>query len=197
MKILKYIIIVSFAVLLAGSAAYSQVFSFESASNEYTATFPRGTLIRATIQETISTKENKVGDPVSFVVISDMTIGKVTCIPKDSFIYGQVIRLEQAKQGRDGFFQILVDKIVFPDGWHTQLAGKIWTKDGSGVIGGGITQKQDFKKIPHNIEHIGPVVQLVRTGERKMGQQRSVLGGTELIIVLDSDLQVKYLEGID
>ncbi len=185
------------AVLLIGNTAYSQVFSFETGPDINIATFPRGTMIKAEIQETVSTKENQVGDPVRFIVVSDMTIGKATCIPKESFIYGKVVRLEHARQGRDGFFQILADKIVFPDGWHTPMVGKIWTKDGTGVIGGEITQMAEYRKIPHHIERIGPVVQLVKTGEREMGQERAITAGTEVIIVLDRVLQVKYLEDLE
>ncbi len=197
MKLLKPLLIVFCLFFLMKSSVYSQVFSFESDSKEHTAIFPRGTMIKAEIQQAVSSKHNKVGDAVSFVVNSDLTVGKATCIPEGSYMYGKIIQLERAKPGRDGYFLILVDKLVFPDGWHTPMVGKIWTMDGTGIIGGGVTSRQEFKKIPHHIENIGPIVQLVKTGPRAMGQEKMLLADKKLIIVLDQDLQVKYLENLD
>ncbi|HSA07003.1 MAG TPA: hypothetical protein P5556_07465 [Candidatus Gastranaerophilales bacterium] len=194
MKTLKYFIFIAFLFFLISFKAYSQVFSFEATADDTIATFPKGTMLKAILQETVSTKDNQIGDRVSFVTVSDLTIGKATCIPKDSILLGQVIRLEKAKEGRDGYFQLSVNEIIFPDGWRTTLSATLWTADGMGIIGGAVTQMQEYKKIAHYIEDIGPVVQLVKTGARAMGQERAMLAGNNVIIVLEQQLQVKYLE---
>ena len=181
-------------MFLVGSKAYSQVFSFEAASDTGTATLPRGTMIKAVLQQTISTKKNKPDDPVFFVTSSDLTIGKATCIPKGSVLSGKIISLEHAQPGRDGYFQIFINKIIFPDGWRTDIDATIWTNNGTGIVGGGITQRQKFKKMPHYIENIGPIDQLIRTGPRAMGQERAMLAGKDTIIILERDLQVNYLK---
>ncbi len=195
-KLIKIMVIITcFTLFLVSSKAYSQVFSFEADSaGTGTATLPRGTMIKAVLQQTISTKENKIGDPVFFVTSSDLTIGKATCIPKGSVLSGKIISLGHAQPGRDGYFQISIDKIIFPDGWRTDINATIWTDNGTGIVGGGITRRQEFKKMPHYIENIGPIVQLVRTGPRVMGQERAMLAGKDTIILLERDLQVNYLK---
>ena len=190
-------IIACFILFLVNSKAYSQVFSFEANSDTGTAILPRGTMIKAVLQQTVSTKDNKLDDMVSFVTSSDMTIGKAVCIPKGSVLSGKIIRLEHAKPGRDGYFQIFINKIVFPDGWRTDTNATIWTRDGTGIIGGGLTQRQKFKKITHYISGIGPIDQLVRTGPRVMGQERAMLAENDTIIVLESDLHIKYLKKLE
>lgn len=183
---------------MGANSANSEVFSFETDSEVYTAVFPRGTMLKAKIQEDVSSEINQTGNPVSFVVNYDLSVGQMTCIPKGSYMYGKIISIERARQGRDGFFQIIIDKLIFPDGWRTPMTGKIWTADGTGIIGGKLTQMQEFKKIPHYIENLGGgVVQLVRTGPRAMGNETVLPAGKELIIVLEQDLRVKYLESLE
>jgi len=194
MKLSKFLLIILCLFLFTGSRVYSQVFSFEANPNASTATFPRGTMFRAELQNIVSSRDNRVGDPVFFEITSDVLIGKAVCIPEGSYMTGKIVQLEHARQGRDGYFQILVDKLIFPDGWQTAMSGKIWTKDGTGIVGGGITKRQNFRKMPHHIEDIGPIVQLVRTGEREIGKERTLPEGKKVIIVLNHELKVNYLE---
>lgn len=197
MNILKKQIIILCIFLLSITSANAQVFSFESESKEHTAVFPRGTMIKAVLQNTISTKINNVGDAAVFIVDSDLLIGNAICIPEGSYLYGKVLRIEKAKKGRDGLIQIIIYKIMFPDGWQTQMSGRIWTRDGTGIMGGNTTKRVEYKKIPHYIDRIGPVAQLVKTGERKMGQERAMPAGKNYIIVLNQDLKVNYLESFE
>jgi len=197
MKLIKYLTAIFCLFFLFTCSAQSQVFSFETNADTGKALLPKGTMIKAVLRQTVTSKDNFVGDTVSFVTLSDLLVGKALCIPKESLLTGKIVQIEGAKQGRDGYFQILIVEIIFPDGWRTNLAAKIWTRDGTGIIGGGAVIKQEYKKIPHRIEHIGSIVQLVKTGASAMGQERALLAGNEMIIVLEENLQVKYLQDLD
>ncbi len=193
MRLIKYILIITIFILVSNTA-YSAVFSFEDESDVGTAVFPSGTMFKTIIQNTVSTKDNNVGDSVSFVLVSDMVIGKSLCIPKGSVFLGRIVELKHPEQGRDGYLRIAIDELVFVDGWRTGVAARILDNNLTDIIGGGVTPRSEYKKVPHYIERIGPVVKLVKTGPREMGKNRALPAGQNLIIVLDRSLEVKYLQ---
>jgi hypothetical protein len=200
MKLLKYLVLccaVISTIIFTANTACAQVFSFKAKSDSGMATFPKGTMIKTKLIDTLSTKQNKVGDPVQLITVSDLLVGKAICIPEGALLTGQIIRLDHATQGRDGYFQVTINKITFPDGWNTKMLGTFWTGDGTGIIGGGTTSGSEYKKVPHFIEGIGGVNQLVKTGPLVMGQERAMVAGSEVIVVLESDLKVSYLESLE
>jgi hypothetical protein len=172
------------------SGALSQMFSFEKSPNLDIATFPAGTLFKGRLQNQLSSASNKIGDQVYLLIPFDIKIGKITYIPKKSMVIGQVIQAQKAKQGKNGYIQLKFEYIKFPDGWGTPLSAYVWSETGGGILGGEITKKVSFKKIPHYMSDIGTVVQLVETGQRAMGQEKIIPSGTEFIIVLDNDLEI-------
>ncbi|NLF82811.1 MAG: hypothetical protein GX568_02355 [Candidatus Gastranaerophilales bacterium] len=197
MKFLKTLVLLLVMTFLTINAAYAQVFSFEAKSYSSTAIFPKGTMIKAKLLDSISTKDNKVGDSFSLITVSDLLVGKAVCIPEGSLLTGRIVRLEKAKEGQDGYFQAIIDKITFPDGWKTTMSATFWTSDGTGIIGGGATSGTSYKKVPHFIQGIGGVVQLVKTGPLMMGQERALPAGSEVIVVLENELKVLYLESLE
>jgi hypothetical protein len=279
LQIIKYIVIGIFLIFSLSLPCHSQVFSFESNPDIGTAVLPAGTLFRVVAVQDIFSNRNKIGDIAQFVVLSDFLVGRDVCIPSDTLLTGRVVQIDQEKLGRDGFVQISVDTMIFPDGWSTPIKAKIFTGDGTGVIGGGPSRRKKafmyhiiykptgrevakipekeceinkplfnfygfnvncvtgrienkgiyqgsnflynnpggstvqnnvyfgktddyilvleespyFKKIPQYIEDMCPVSQQIETGSPDMGISRGIRSGTNLIIVLDKDLQVKYL----
>jgi len=193
MRLIKYILIIT-TFFLMNTAAHSAVFSFEDEPDTGVAVFPSGTMFKATLQNTVSSKESQVGDAVSFVLDSDMVIGRAVCIPKGSIFLGRVVEMEQPQQGRDGYFRIGIHELVFVDGWRVDVAARVLDNVKTDIIGGGVTPRQEYKKVPHYIQDIGPVIKLVKTGPREMGQNRALPAGKKLILVLDRPLEVKYLQ---
>jgi len=193
-KSLKYIFAVMVVILSLNSAGFAQMFSFEKNPNVRMATFPSGTLFRGVLQNQLSSANSKMGDNVYLIIPFDVKIGENTCLPKKSLMIGQVIQVQKAKPGKNGFIQIKFEAIKFPDGWGTQLSAHVWNSGGSGIIGGETTKMVSYKKVPHYIQDSGTVVQLVETGQRAMGQEKYLPAGTEFVIVLDNDLEVKYLD---
>lgn len=193
MKILKHFILL-FIICVVSAKAYSAVFSFEAEPDVGTAVFPAGTMFRTILQNTVSSKDSKVGDKISMVLMSNVTVGKSICMPKDSVFLGEIIELRQADQGRDGYFRIIVGEVVFSDGWRTKLDARLSHSGNADAYGGQRTERTEYTKVPHYIQDIGPVVKLVKTGPRLMGQEKVLSEGEEVIIVLLKELQVKYLQ---
>ena len=187
MKTFKYILVALFVVFSINSAGFAQVHP-----NTNTATFPAGTFLKGSLQNQLSSAINAVGDKVYLLIPSNVKIGEVACIPEKSMVIGEIIQLQKAKQGRNGFIQIKFESIVFPDGWGTQLLAHIWDSEGKGILGGELTKKIDHRQIPHYTECMGTIVQLVEIGDRAMGAEKVVPAGTEFVIVLDNDLEVSY-----
>jgi len=153
-------------------------------------TFPSGTLFEALFTYEISTEVNKVGDEVELIIPSDMTCGDLTLLEKNTRLIGKIIKLQRAIQGQNGYVQILLDAIVFPDGRTDKILAHIWTKENNGIIGGDFTERTKFKQMPHYIQGIGVVAQAIPTGPRVMGTETYILSGAQFRVVLDDDLKV-------
>jgi len=194
MQNLKYILITFFMIFLIMPANAAQVFSVSTKQNMKTANFPAGALLKGKILNNLSSTESRTGDVVYTQLVSDIKLGKTTCIPKKTLLSGEVIRVDKAKQGRNGIVQVKYNYMKFPDGWGTPFSGRIWTQQGDGIVGGEPTKRSTYRRVPHYIEGIGSVVQLVETGNRVMGKEKFVKIGTEIIIVLDNNLELPYLE---
>jgi hypothetical protein len=188
-KIIYFLICFVFVIFCNVSFAGKGIEIIEK-DNYNQATFPAGSLFEALITYEISTEINNVGDEVELIISSDMTCGDLTLIEKDTKFVGEIIKLQRAIQGQNGYIQILLDKIVFPDGKSGKILAHIWTKDNNGIIGGDFTQRSKFKQMPHYIQGIGAVAQAIPTGPRLMGTETYILSGAQFRIVLDEDLSL-------
>jgi len=193
-KIIKYILAVFVIFFSINTAGFAQVFNFEKNPNLSNIVFPAGTLLKGRLQNELSSGKLVIGSIVCFSIPFDVKIGKITGIPKDTLIIGQVIQVQKAQTGRNGLIQIKFDEIQFPDGRETQLSAHIWNRGEQGILGGEVTKRTSYKKVPHYIQDIGIVTSIVETGQRAQGKEKYLPAGTECIIVLDDDLQVRYLE---
>lgn len=193
MKNFKYIFTVLIMFLSLNSAGFAQVFNFEKNPNLSNAIFPAGTFFKGKLQNELSSAKSVIGDKVYLILPFDVKLGEITCIPKKTLISGQIINIHKAQFGKNGYIQVKFNSMKFPDGWETGLSAYIWSGTGTGIIGGDTTKRKIYKKIPHYIEDLGIVAQLVESGDRVMGQEKYLPAGTECIIVLDNDMKVRYL----
>ncbi|MCK7467683.1 MAG: hypothetical protein MZU91_05875 [Desulfosudis oleivorans] len=63
-------------------------------------------------------------------------------------------------------------------------------KNGTGIIGGEITERSMFKNQVHSIEGIGDIAQLIPVGPRAMGMETEVYAGSEWIVALQRKLVI-------
>jgi hypothetical protein len=194
MKLIKYIFIALILFFSLNMAGYCQMFSFERHPTDDTVTLPAGTLFRGVLENNLSSERNKIGDRVLLLIPFDVKFGKFTIIPKKSYLVGQFIQVQKAQRGRNGLFQVKFEEIRFPDGKGARISAYIWNGNDKGVVGGEITKRMEVKKVPHYYENYMPFAQLIETGERVKGREVKIEAGTECVIVLDNDFEVKYWE---
>lgn len=188
------LIILCLHFVLNMQAANAQSVSVSESETQNTVTFYTGTLFKAVVQQRISTGANNVGDRVEFITPSDIYVGEVTCIPKDSKFIGKIVKLEKPKIGSNGYFQILFHTLRLPDGDDIGIMARVWTKKGDGTIGGEQTLRSTFRPVVQRVQGIGDYIKVVPAGPREMGKDSELLPGYEVLIVLDKKLTFSMLK---
>jgi type IV secretion system protein VirB10 len=115
-----------------------------------------GTKIVFTLNDTLSTKDNRKGDEFSGVVSRSVRIGEEIAIPEGSVVRGTVTHVKRAGRvkGRSEL-QLRFDEIELPDGTQLDLSASVTgldegEKEGvkeEGEVEGEGTKKQDAAKI--------------------------------------------------
>ena len=186
-----FIIFLTSIILLLNFGVKTNSATLDESENAYSITLPAGTMLKIMLQQRISSEINNVGDNVEFIIQNDYNFQGVDFIPKNTKIIGKIIKLERAKFGQNGFFQILLYKLIQPDyNEEYNILAHIWTKNMDGLIGGELTRRAGFKKVPHLIQGLGGIVQTVPDGPRLMGKEKELLPGAEVITVLDRGLKI-------
>ena len=186
-KIFLLTFIISTMLFLNCSAQIKQVIALEidEFDNYYAINFPAGTYFSIILEEPIDTGINKEDDICKARVDTTTYLGKLVVVPKGSRVIGKITHLERAHMGRNALINIRFYTII-PGNSNDAIAINAFINDKNpdGSIGGGLTQKSEIKKIVHNIEGIGAVVQALSTGPRVMGQEIYIPAGERWTIQL-------------
>lgn len=87
-----------------------------------TVTIPDATLVRLSLQDSLSSATNKANDPVHFLVTTDVKVGHAVVIPKGSVASGHVVEVKpKSILGRSGKLDFTVDHVKAPDGTDVRL----------------------------------------------------------------------------
>jgi hypothetical protein len=191
-NLLKYIfcIICLFALAKSQNVLAEVVTGTPELKQPHTLTLAAGSLIKGILQSQISSEINSKGDTISLIIPFSMYIKDTVCIPENSVFTGTITELEKAKQGVDGYFKLEINKVYFPDGTFANISASIWSKRGNSEFGGDFAPRGSFKKVPHYNERLNGILQLVPDGERLAGKETKLEAGSELIIILNEDLNV-------
>ncbi len=188
-KIICLLLILYINCLICNQSQARKVLVWEN-NEHYKVSFPPGTFFKSVTQYKISTKFNNVGDKVRWIIPDNQMAEDITFIPAGSIVEGIIYQLKKPQIGRNGFLQIMVDKIYFPDGRKSYITGHLWTRKGDSIIGGEITKRQGFRRTVHHIKDFGSVGQIIPHGQRAMGKHTQINPGTEWFIVLDEKLDL-------
>ena len=92
---------------------------------------PKGTKIPMEISQTITGKRSHEGDTIKFTTTQNIIINGVVVIPKDSLVYGQVIKAHgPGMLGRSGKLDFSIDSVntinnvKIPLSYDSETAGK-------------------------------------------------------------------------
>lgn len=151
-----------------------------------------GNFLRVVNLRDINTFANDIGDECEFINITDMFIGDVLAIPKNSHIYGVIEDIREPVQGNNAAIKIKVDKLITADGDKTYfLEGHIFGANDN-YIGGELTAPAFYKTTPHYIEgwsDIG-ILQLTPLNIYGYGKHTQIKAGDEVFVILERDLKI-------
>lgn len=154
----------------------------------YRVTLEQGFFSKGILQYQISTAISNPGDTVEFISPLDLQLNEVDIFPKNTKFFGSVVSVQKPIQGKNGLIFIVIDRIVFPDGTEVPVVAHLDTKNHNGIIGGELTQRVGFRKVPHYVERLNDYSQFVPTGPRQMGVDTILKPGEEWVIVLDKKI---------
>lgn len=167
-------------------------------------TVGEGTILRADLQEPLSSDGSRVGQVFTAVVLDDVYVDDELAIPMDSIVRGVVSEAQEAKRGAGGArLSLQFTQLELPDGYVTGIvasldeASESKKKRNGAIIGGSaaggallgrLLGKDTKGAVAGTIVGgaIGTGVVLSREGE-----QVSLPRGTELVIRLDRPARIE------
>ncbi|MBE7705697.1 MAG: hypothetical protein E7Z91_00420 [Cyanobacteria bacterium SIG30] len=170
-------------------------FIFDIKASAQDVIIPSGSIIQVYPNKVISTLINQEGDYVSFVNQSDMWVGEINAIPKNTVFKGHINFLKMPIKGVNGALSFVIDSMVFPDRTIQEVNAVVQYK-GQNVIGGDLTPPASYNYTIHSQKPIGwfggikGVLQYVPSGEYEQGQHMSVGPKDMLYIIFNEDVEL-------
>jgi hypothetical protein len=129
---------------IAAAAVLVAALGLPAAAQDAKVRLAVGTKIFFTLNNTLSTKDNRQGDPFSGVVSRSVRVGDETVIPQGSVIRGLVSNIERAGRvkGR-AYIDLRFDEIELPDGTKLDLSASLTDLDEAGK--GEVTEEGSVK----------------------------------------------------
>jgi len=188
MKKLKYFLILIFFVFGVMPACASQAGSPGSPDIKNAVTIPKGTFFKVINQRQLSSATLDEGDTVTFINSEPTYIGDNVLFPQNSIFVGTVEKINEPVEGVNAVLKIQVTKVITPENREIAMSAYVWS-DGNSYLGGTLTPAKYYKTTPHYIAGLkGGVLQYTPTSYRYMGQHVVIKPGTELLLLLNTDL---------
>lgn len=190
-KILSSIIIFALAT---GIAAAQPPKKPPAIKGMHYVTIPEGIFLQGILQSEVSTKTNNLNDPVSVIIPVNFYYVNTVCIPQNSILSGSITEFGLPKKGRDGFFKIHFDKIIFPNEKICPFNADVWL-EGSDTIGGKPSELDSMQQIPFSVSGLSPGYILMKpTGEYQIGRHTTLCAGSEVLIKVNQGVEINFTE---
>jgi hypothetical protein len=106
----------------------------------YVMTAPPGTVVSATLSNTISSDFARVGDRFNATLGSAISSGNSVILPAGTQMEGQIVMVKPAgRAGKNGELEVRFTSAMMPNGQRVPLSARIQTEDNTGIIRGGTT----------------------------------------------------------
>jgi hypothetical protein len=93
-------------------------------------TLPPGTIIRAQMDRTISSRTARVGDTFTATVFEPVIVGGQLAIPQGTQVQGRVTSVQPAeRRGRSGMIAVEFDRIIFANGISRDIRASLTSLD--------------------------------------------------------------------
>ncbi|MCD7879996.1 MAG: hypothetical protein LUG16_08715 [Candidatus Gastranaerophilales bacterium] len=149
-----------------------------------------GSFIKVMVREEFSTLTSDIGDEVTFINPDDMYVYETNAIPRGTIVYGKIEDVLEPVQGRNGALKISIYKMITPDKKVYDIKGYIYGEN-HGYIGGEETGTMYYRKVPHYIKNIRPILQAAPLNVYQDGRHTIVKSGSELFFIPDEDIILK------
>lgn len=152
---------------------------------------PKGTFIPVISAQEISTVYGDVGTQVKFISTTDLFLYDTNIIPQNTEFYGYIEKINEPVVGTNASMIIKITKLKFVDDFEIPVRGYIYTNNGN-LIGGELTEPAKYIKKASYMQGNPSMVGWVPGETRKMGENRVIASGADLIIILTSPLQITH-----
>lgn len=151
----------------------------------------KGTFIPVINSQEISTVSSDVGSKVNFLAATDLYLYNIDIIPQNSVFSGYVEKINEPVVGTNASMIIKVNKLTLRDGFEIPVNGYIYNQ-GSTLIGGELTEPATYDKKASYREGFYTMTGYVPGAIRKMGENKVIASGADLIIILKEPLYITH-----
>jgi len=151
----------------------------------------RGSFIPVMNVQEISTQSFDVGSKVKFISTNDLFLYETNIIPKQTEFYGYIDKINEPIIGTNASMIIKVTKLKFVDGFEIPMRGYIYSTNGN-LLGGELTAPASFDSKQSLRLGFASMVGCVPGPTRRMGEQKIIPSGSDLMIILVSPLFITH-----
>lgn len=149
-----------------------------------------GAFAKVMTRDEFSTLNADVGDEVTFINTQDMYVYETNAIPENTIFYGEIEDVREPVEGKDGALKIAIYKMITPDKKVYKLKAHIYNENDN-YIGGKNTESIYYRKVPHYIKGMRPMLQAAPLNVYEMGKHTVIKPGAELFVIFEDDVILK------
>jgi len=152
---------------------------------------PTGSFIPVISAQEISTAYCDEGNAVKFISTTDLFMYETNILPKETEFTGRIEKINEPIVGTNGSLIIKITKLKLKDGFELPVRGYIYTTNNN-LIGGEITYPEKYDRKPVFKQGFNGMIGFVPGETRKMGENKVVASGANLMIILTSPLFITH-----
>lgn len=152
---------------------------------------PVGSFIPVISTQEISTSYCDEGNVVKFISTTDLYMYETNILPKETEFIGYIEKINEPIIGTNGSMIIRINKLKLTDGFELPVRGYIYTTNNN-LIGGEITYPETYDRKPVFKQGFRGMIGFVPGETRKMGEDKVIASGANLMIILVSPLFITH-----
>lgn len=190
---MKKLLLVLFILIIVPFMFYGACFaSDDNELRDYSGIeLRRGSFIPVMNVQEISTAYMDIDSKIKFISTNDLYLYETNIIPRQTEFYGYIDKINEPVIGTNASMIIKVTKLRFVDGFEIPVRGYIYMNGGN-LIGGELTAPASFDLKPSLRQGFKSMVGYVPGPTRRMGEQKVIPSGSDLMIMLVSPLFITH-----
>ena len=155
---------------------------------------PKGTFVQVINLQEFSTEYNDdTTKYLKFAATDDTYMYDTVVVPKGTIIQGEIEKVNEPIVGTHASMIVKLTKMQLPDGFEIPIKGYIYSGNPEYIIGGGVTEPEKYKKLPHYQEGLYKgTLRWIPGPTLKMGEHLTIAAGAQLIMVFDKPAYITH-----